>query len=55
MFIRSGRCDIRALFEEHGHRTETLAAVCGPPALSQAVSVAAWEHGTDFHAEQFQF
>jgi ferredoxin-NADP reductase len=55
MFVQPGRCDIPALFETYGHHTETLAAVCGPIPLAQAVSAEAWRFGTDFHSEEFQF
>lgn len=56
LFVRNGRCNLREVFQSHAHAgPDTVAAVCGPPALMLDVSALAWEHGCDFHAEQFLF
>ncbi len=56
MHVAQGRCDIAASLASFNlGGTDTLAAVCGPQALTMAVSRAAWALGTDYHAEQFAF
>ena len=56
MFIQSGRCDIMESLKLTGAAgPSSLAAVCGPRSLSDAVSQAAWKTACDFHAEEFAF
>ena len=56
LFIKSGRCNLKSIFEAmslRGH--SSLAAVCGPPSLMLDVSEHAANMGCDFHTEQFLF
>jgi hypothetical protein len=54
-FVHQGRCDIAELIAKAHPGPDTIAAACGPPSLALEVSETAWEHGCDFHAEQFAF
>lgn len=54
-FVVSGRCNAPAVLAQANPGPRTVAAACGPAALSLSVSQAAWELGCDFHAEEFAF
>lgn len=53
--LLQGRCDVSAMFASFSVTRQTLAAVCGPETLVQAVSAAASLFACDFHSELFYF